>query len=621
MATIATLAVNMVAKTGAFTKGMKKARKSTNYFSRSLKQLAVQAATVFGAMRAYQFLKGSVALFGEQEKQVRSLSDALALLGKGGVSTMKDMQAFAVQMQKTTIYGDELVLKMMSLGASLSKLSGDKLKQATRSAIGLAAVIKKDLPTAMLLVARAAVGDTSMLTRYGIKISETLSKEEKFQAVLRKGAEGFALATGATKTYAGSMQQLGNRLGDVREYLGGKLVPAILRLSGALKVFNTGIVDNAAKMLKWIVVIETGLFLGPRIVKMFTAIIKTLKLLAKAETVALAFGGPAGWAAIGVGLMVSAAALEVIDNLFKDIKTDSEKAADSINKMIAATNKLAKKQNNGLQSWLEGWVTKALKGFSGKSELDFTKGTANLRDYRFNRAYEESNAAQRAIEAAKQNAEAVEDSAKAYANYTKWIKANTEAMKKNKEAAAQAEHKRLGEFVSGIQKSIKDFGKTEGQLWAEDYAKSSGKGINERLYTVDVLRDLAKLNTMKRMKAGAEEFRNIMKDVTEQLKTFGMDWLAKLKYRVQQLKDITKEQKDKFYDLLDQLKAKKAAAGMAGVLAGGEMRYIERPAFVDIRSSGQDQIQNRQLTELRRGNTLATEGNTALKEIGKQVWK
>jgi len=613
---IATLAVNLVAKTAAFERGMKKARKSTNYFSRSLKQLAVQAATVFGAMRAYQFLKGSVALFGEQEKQVRSLSDALALLGRGGVSTMKDMQAFAVQMQKTTIYGDELVLKMMSLGASLSKLSGDKLKQATRSAIGLAAVIKKDLPTAMLLVARAAVGDTSMLTRYGIKISETLSKEEKFQAVLRKGAEGFALATGATKTYAGSMQQLGNRLGDVREYLGGKLVPAILRLSGALKVFNTGIVDNAAKMLKWIVVIETGLFLGPRIVKMFmfTTIIKTLKLLAKAETVALAFGGQ--WIAIGAGLIASGAALGLIDAMFQGIEKDSEKAADSINKMIAATNKLAKKQNNGLQSWLEGWVTKALKGFSGKSELDFTKGTANLRDYRFNRAYEESNAAQRAIEAAKQNAEAVEDSAKAYANYTKWIKANTEAMKKNKEAAAQAEHKRLGEFVSGIQKSIKDFGKTEGQLWAEDYAKSSGKGINERLYTVDVLRDLAKLNTMKRMKAGAEEFRDIMKDVTERLKTFGMDWVDKLKYRIEQIKGVDKLLKENVYGMLDQLKAKQAAG-----MAGGEMRYIERPAFVDIRSSGQDQIQNRQLTELRRGNTLATEGNTALKEIGKQVWK
>ena len=615
MATIATLAVNMVAKTGAFTKGMKKARKSTNYFSRSLKQLAVQAATVFGAMRAYQFLKGSVALFGEQEKQVRSLSDALALLGRGGVSTMKDMQAFAVQMQNITVYGDELVLKMMALGASLSKLSGEDLKQATKSAIGLASVIKKDLATAMLLVARAAVGDTSMLTRYGIKISETLSKQEKFRAVLRLGAEGFVLATGEAETFSGSMLQLGNRLSDVREHLGEKLVPAILRLSGALKVFNNGIVDNAAKMLKWVIVIETGLFLGPRIVKMFTAIIKTLKLLAKAETVALAFGGQ--WAAIGVGLIASGAALGLIDAMFQGIEKDSEAAADAAEKM--ATAKAA------------------------------------------------AQSAAKAATTAQATAEAA---------HTAKVKANTDALKKNKEAAKLLADTlknvigvriRLGEEISTFGQSgrqaeitlmeavgkkrfggvVEEYKELKHLIEATNdifYIKYYGKPMDTLLMLhkelrrvensdvfktyekfqaeLDVIKAMDKeLTKQENINEQGEKFRNIMKDVTEQLKTFGMDWLAKLKYRVQQLKDITKEQKDKFYDLLDQLKAKKAAAGMAGVLAGGEMRYIERPAFVDIRSSGQDQIQNRQLTELRRGNTLATEGNTALKEIGKQVWK
>jgi len=104
------------------------------------------------------------------------------------------------------------------------------------------------------------------------------------------------------------------------------------------------------------------------------------------------------------------------------------------------------------------------------------------------------------------------------------------------------------------------------------------------------------------------------------LKTFGMDWVDKLKYRIEQIKGVDKLLKKTFMACLTNSKQSRRRVWRA-FLAGGEMRYIERPAFVDIRSSGQDQIQNRQLTELRRGNTLATEGNTALKEIGKQVWK
>ena len=218
-------------------------------------------------------------------------------------------------------------------------------------------------------------------------------------------------------------------------------------------------------------------------------------------------------------------------------------------------------------------------------------------------------------------AAATDKATKAYAAYTKQIQKNNEVWLANKAAEKEATRKSVYAEVLDIKKQIKDFDKTPAQLLGDRLQKVYGTGINARIRVWESTQDLGVLDKMKRMKAGAEEFRDIMKDVTERLKTFGMDWVDKLKYRVQQLKDITKEQKDKLYDLLDQLKAKKAAAGMAGVLAGGEMRYIERPAFVDIRSSGQDQIQNRQLTELRRGNTLATEGNTALKEIGKQVWK
>ena len=145
------------------------------------------------------------------------------------------MEAFAASMQKVTVLGDEAVLELASLGASLGKLSGQALKDATKAAIGLSAALGIDAISAMRLVSRAAIGDTATLARYGIKLSETLSPQEKFNELLRIGAQSFSLAEGQAKTFSGQVAQLGNAWGDVKEKIGEALMPVAMAFIEAMR--------------------------------------------------------------------------------------------------------------------------------------------------------------------------------------------------------------------------------------------------------------------------------------------------------------------------------------------------------------------------------------------------
>jgi hypothetical protein len=132
----------------------------------------------------------------------------------------------------------------------------DRLKEATKAAIGLAAKYKLDLQTAFMLIGRASKGQTQMLTRYGIVLGDTLTEQEKFNEILRLGAEAFGLATAEANTLQGSAEQLKNAWGDLKEAIGEGLdigdsfksladgirilTPAIAKLMWVLKMQTPG---------------------------------------------------------------------------------------------------------------------------------------------------------------------------------------------------------------------------------------------------------------------------------------------------------------------------------------------------------------------------------------------
>ncbi len=146
------------------------------------------------------------------------------------------MSQYAAQLQKTTIYEDDMLKRQMAQMQNIGRFTNtDTLMGATKAAIGLSAAFGIDLATAMDLVGKAAAGNTSMLGRYGIVLNETASQAEKLSQLISIGTGYFKLAEDQAGTSAGSVAQLKNAWGDLQEVLAEGVLPVITKLSTALK--------------------------------------------------------------------------------------------------------------------------------------------------------------------------------------------------------------------------------------------------------------------------------------------------------------------------------------------------------------------------------------------------
>ena len=95
-----------------------------------------------------------------------------------------------------------------ALVASFTK-NVEEIKAATQAALDLSAATGQDLNSAFLLLARAAAGETSMLSRYGITLDESIPKSEKFAAAVEKINEQFGgQAAAQAQTFSGLLAQL-----------------------------------------------------------------------------------------------------------------------------------------------------------------------------------------------------------------------------------------------------------------------------------------------------------------------------------------------------------------------------------------------------------------------------
>lgn len=96
---------------------------------------------LYAAKRGFDYVTKAAM---KQEDAVFLLEAALKSAGEYTAEATKKFQAFAASIQQATVYGDEEVLALMQLMKSLG-VTSNKLEQATRMAIGLAAATGRDV--------------------------------------------------------------------------------------------------------------------------------------------------------------------------------------------------------------------------------------------------------------------------------------------------------------------------------------------------------------------------------------------------------------------------------------------------------------------------------------------
>ncbi len=207
--------------------------RAKDHASRVFKKIALAAGAFLGIRTLGRIVSGSTKAFIVQEKAVNNLEAALATVGKA--SEIEQMKKFASELQAVTTVGDETTLGLAQLGVTIGGLSGKDLQDATLAAVGLAKSMKIDLNAAMLLVSKAAAGNTSAFSRYGVVFEKNMTAQERYNLVLEMGAKGMEIAKAEVDTFGGTVTQLSNIWGDAKENLGG-FIANIPGLQTGLKV-------------------------------------------------------------------------------------------------------------------------------------------------------------------------------------------------------------------------------------------------------------------------------------------------------------------------------------------------------------------------------------------------
>ncbi len=171
----------------------------------------------------WRAMKSVVDASAEQEQAVKALDAALRPLGDSAAGVSKSLQEQASALQEVSRFGDEAIIKGQALLASYIQQE-DALKAASEAAVNFAAGTGRDLQAVFELLAKAAVGSTGELSRYGIILEEGIPQGEKFNAVLAKMNELFGgRAAADVDTFSGSVQQLSNAWGDALEKVGDSI--------------------------------------------------------------------------------------------------------------------------------------------------------------------------------------------------------------------------------------------------------------------------------------------------------------------------------------------------------------------------------------------------------------
>jgi hypothetical protein len=217
MSIIGDLFVKLGFKDAGFNQGIDNAQKKTSAFGSAMGKVGGMIAGAFAVGAILDFGKTSLAEFNKAEQGAMRLLTAL-----GGNSRALDMLAKqSKELQQTTLFEDDETIAAQAAMAMLIK-EADKIRELTPLVQDLATAKGIDLASAGFMVAKAVEGSGAALQKMGIQVEGTAGSAERFKSVmdgLNKAVGG--QAANAANVGTGSMTQLANAFGNLKEAIGG----------------------------------------------------------------------------------------------------------------------------------------------------------------------------------------------------------------------------------------------------------------------------------------------------------------------------------------------------------------------------------------------------------------
>jgi hypothetical protein len=182
---------------------------------------------------------------------------ALSNLSASVGSQSRALADYAKQLATISHYSAGTIMEEMAAAKNMG-VAVDQLDEVTTAAIGLAKAYRMDLSEAVTMVAKAFEGETGSLKRRGIIIDETMTAQEKANALLRLGYDNVKLETAGLDTATGAWLQMQKSVDTAKEAFGKALLPTVKKTFESITTWlNTNQADvkrwgeNVASILAW----------------------------------------------------------------------------------------------------------------------------------------------------------------------------------------------------------------------------------------------------------------------------------------------------------------------------------------------------------------------------------
>lgn len=266
-----------------------------------IEDIGKYSAIAFAAFSAV--IVKSISDLREEEQATQQLNQAMINAGVYTSKLSDEYAKMASNIQKNSLYGDELVKQSQAI---IQSQIGNRqvTEQLMKATVDLAAAQRIDLATAAEMVGKSIGTSTNALARQGIELNDNMTKQQKMDAIISQINRKWEGQAEAQTKGLGSLVKMKNAFSDLMEALGAKFSPMIEKLA---KVF-TGLFDKISgsePILNLIAIIVSG---GAAVSGFVAAVSAMAVAFIAANTAAAAFGltvgallGPITAVAVAIG--------------------------------------------------------------------------------------------------------------------------------------------------------------------------------------------------------------------------------------------------------------------------------------------------------------------------------
>jgi hypothetical protein len=379
---------------GGFERAMKKAERNLKKFGKNIQKTGKNLTTGL-TLPIVALGAASVKAFDQQQKAIAQVEAGLKSTAQVAGFTSEELQKMAADLQKTSLFGDEEILKNATAQLlTFTNITGEQFAKTQEIALDLATRLDGDLKSASIMLGKALndpVANLSALSRAGIQFSadqkqlvnslvETGNIAEAQTIILEELEKQYGgSAEAARKAGLGPVQALQNTLSDLSEQIGERLLPVITKFTefivGLMQKF-----DNLSPKTKDFVV-AIGLMvagIGPLLILIGKMSIGVAALSGAFRTLtAVMMKNPIGFIAVALTTALGAwySYNEIVkattrsQNAFNGVAESTDDAVKRITKSVTGMGK------DAFQTQIDeiNDLINTIKGFEIK-ESQFTKG-------------------------------------------------------------------------------------------------------------------------------------------------------------------------------------------------------------------------------------------------------